>query len=702
MAANNFKIKNGANLQPTTQAASVAGDLRVDSAASNALKYYDTAERTVANLDGSQVLTNKTLTSPVLTTPTVDVATMTEQGSTPATPSAGSAKFYAKADGMYRLDSAGAETKIGAGVGGINYILNPDAETNTTGWTTYADAAAATPADGTGGSPNVTIARTTSGPLRGTGSFRLAKGAANRQGEGVAYRITLNEADKAKPITISFDYRVSSNFVPGTDSTVGDVTVYVYDVTNATLLQPTPYKIVGGSSGTHRYSANFQTSSSSIDYRIIFHVSGTTATAWDFDFDNVVVGPQVQVYGSPVTDWSAAVTPTVTGLGTGSSTPTLKWRRVGDSMHGWVQITKDASGGSGGANVGFTLPFGSIDTTKNIGVNAIVGVGDNDGASTYITTLTGSSTTALFFAIPGSSFAANKTLEGHFTIPLTGWGSNVLMSQDTDTRVVAARALTPVGTFTSGSPIAFGTVGFDTHAGYSTSTGEYTVPVAGYYSVHGWVDTTAAGRNIVVAVNGVTASIAGLTNSSAICNFSTIVRAKAGDLLSVEDSSGSQTTSVGTLCIERISGPATIAANEIVAARYLSGAGQTSNDTTTDIVQYNTKDFDTHGAVTTGASWKFTAPATGYYDVSMGLVSESTTATAVVFVDLYKNGSAHQTLSRNQKNGATSCPYQLYGTGLIYLLESEYIDIRVANSSGGTRTFLSNANANWVAIRRRN
>lgn len=62
MAANFSGFNLGINLVPGTTAASVAGDIRFDSAASNALKYYDgITERTVANLAGTQTLTNKTL-----------------------------------------------------------------------------------------------------------------------------------------------------------------------------------------------------------------------------------------------------------------------------------------------------------------------------------------------------------------------------------------------------------------------------------------------------------------------------------------------------------------------------------------------------------------------------------------------------------------------------------------------------------------
>jgi hypothetical protein len=62
----------------------------------------------------SQTLTNKTLTSP-----TINIVNLTEQSSTPSTPSSGTKRFYAKNDGrVYTLDSAGTETEVGSGGGG--------------------------------------------------------------------------------------------------------------------------------------------------------------------------------------------------------------------------------------------------------------------------------------------------------------------------------------------------------------------------------------------------------------------------------------------------------------------------------------------------------------------------------------------------------------------------------------------------------
>ncbi len=93
----------------------------------------------LTGLTDVQTLTNKTLTSPTINTPLVDVDTFTEQGSTPATPAAGKRKVYAKSDGIYHLDSAGNERRVGSGSGGglgVNIIDNKGFESGiNAGWT---------------------------------------------------------------------------------------------------------------------------------------------------------------------------------------------------------------------------------------------------------------------------------------------------------------------------------------------------------------------------------------------------------------------------------------------------------------------------------------------------------------------------------------------------------------------------------------
>ena len=100
---------------------------------------------------------------------------------------------------------------------------------------------------------------------------------------------------------MSFDYAVAS----GTYAT-SDLTVYLYDVTNSQVIQPSGYQIQAASTGLGmQQKATFQTPSNSTSYRLILHVASPSASAYTVKFDNFNVGPQVISQGTPVTDWQA-------------------------------------------------------------------------------------------------------------------------------------------------------------------------------------------------------------------------------------------------------------------------------------------------------------------------------------------------------------------------------------------------------------
>ena len=303
-------------------------------------KVYDGAAiQTFVDLDTSQILVNKTLTSPTINTPTITSPAVTgaigfNQIVTPATPAAGFNKLYYKSNkSLYTLDENGVEALVGSGGSGSgkNYILNSGFESDTSGWVAYADAAGVLPVDGTGGAPTLTITRTTSTPLRTVASGLITKDAANRQGNGVSYDFIIDEADKSKPLQISLDYQIASGtYSGGTASTDSDIECYIYDVTNAQIIQPSGFKLDGGVIGTnYTVHASFQSASNSTSYRLILHCATISASAYTVKFDNVVVGPLVTTTGAAMTDW-VAYTPT--GSWITNTTYTGKWRRVGDSM----------------------------------------------------------------------------------------------------------------------------------------------------------------------------------------------------------------------------------------------------------------------------------------------------------------------------------------------------------------------------------
>lgn len=68
--------------------------------------------------------------------------------------------------------------------------------------------------------------------------------------------------------------------------------------------------------------------------------------------------------------------------------------------------------------------------------------------------------------------------------------------------------------------------------------------------------------------------------------------------------------------------------NVTVAARYTRSTTSTFVNNTWKIVNYNELVYDTHNAVSTGSDWRFTAPLSGYYHVTAGLLLAFTTTFA--------------------------------------------------------------------------
>lgn len=551
----------------------------------------------------------------------------------------------------------------------INYITNGGAESTTQGWATYANSAANIPSTGTGGSPSSTWTSSTSSPLQANASFLWTKsGGANRQGEGVAYAFTINSADEAQVLSIQCSYTIvsgtftASNGVTaplndGTTSTNAgnsDLEFFIYDVTNSILIPVTPEVLVGSSTNSFIFKAIFQTSSNSTSYRLIIHTATTTTNNFVVKFDNFFVGPKSVSYGPPVSDWTS-YTPTVTGAGT-VTVDGASWRRVGDSLELDVRIT---AGTVTGSNLQVSLPTGySIDTTKfNDGsVNLLVGHG-TAGSTTpvYWNVLinSGSSTTVFFSHSSLSTQAANVLLGNSeafaFTakIPITGWSSNVLMSNDTDTRVVAFNASNPSSSVTGSysAVTTFGTKSFDTHGAFNASTGQYTIPVSGMYlfsaSYRMSFSSASVSMGVAIYKNGVSflaqEHITATTTLDSV-QITTLISCVAGDVITSQVfNSGSSPafTNASANCFfsgNRLSGPAAIAVVGTVAAQVVLTSNLSVS--TNNPIKFDTILSDTHGAYSSSTGL-YTVPVSGYYRVSMvGLLTSSSTGAI-----LARNGS---------------------------------------------------------------
>ena len=622
------------------------------------------------------------------------------------------------------VDNGSSLIPVGSGSGGgsLNYIENPDAETDTTGWATYADAAGTQPVDGTGGTANITWTRSTSSPLRGTASFLFTKDAANRQGQGASCDFTIDDADKAKVMQIGFDYAVAS----GTYAT-GDVAIYIVDVTNGTVIQPSAYQVENvGVNSTARLT--FQTASNSTSYRLCFHVASTSASAYSLKFDNITLGPQVVPMGSVVTGQDK-YTPTLNAT-TNVSARNGSWYRVGEFM----MLTGSAEwNGTGAASVftvalpsGYTIDLSKLNATGSY-TDIRNGVGfwgwyDSAGGQAIDDQWARAYTATSISFIRGSNnvtsdmFANGDRVFWQVQLPIVGWSSSTVVSSSANTRVVAMRAYratnqTGIGPNNSFVKLTYDTADFDTAGCFDSANSRFTVRVPGQYRIAAtaYIASTNTLNNVyglVIYKNGSLASYGEVsTNALAVTGFSrsatTDLRLVAGDYIEIYffgqgNNSASTLTMTGGIAIssfsvDLIQGPSQIAMSEIIACRYTSDAAQSIANTGFQIVNFEDKTYDTHNAVTTGAGWKFTAPAPGKYEVSV-TINYSAQTYAVgnnADVAIYKNGSVYSFGPTWDAQAAVSVQASNSYTDGIELNAGEYIDVRVANGRTAGATALA-------------
>lgn len=580
-----------------------------------------------------------------------------------------------------------------------NYIniLRGGQSVTDTGWTTYADSPGVNPVDGIGGTASITWSQNTSNPLSGDADLRLVKGATNRQGDGVSIPFTIANRHLAKVLQISFDMELIS----GTYST-GDLRVSIIQDPSGTpvLLEPVGTSLeLGIANQRMREIATFQTHVSITSYRLCIHVSSTSTSAYTVDFANFKVWEQQQSLGAVITDWQS-YTPTIQGGGTLTNV-SVRWRRVGGSVEIQGKLTLGTVSSS---EFQLSLPSGltvsPIVSTINQRVGQLNYTRPSDTYGVQFVLLASSGHSYLGhsayyqIALDGRSGSdqhtrqnTNYILETGGTIsfqaevPIAGWGSNVAMSSDTgDGRVVALYAQGSLTSSISGDGIITWTsltTNQDTHGAFNFSTGIYTAPISGYYNISGHFNTNASVNTVVRAwVNGVSKiGYLGVSPSSGLINISGGVFLNAGEQLTLRPNQAYSSVGSGSfLFINRISaGSQVIATQETVAASaYIGGGNQTTTSGT--IINFNTKWFDTHNAITTGTNWRFTAPMSGKYRFSGELMLSN----ASQRTQLFKNGSSwlfgvtRQPAGSNQ-GGNFSITLDLIG--------GDFIDLRSTTST---------------------
>jgi len=683
---------------------------------------------TLATLTGAEILTNKTLTSPAITAPRIDVVTLDGQASSPSNPSAGDYKLFVS-DTTQKLtlrDSTGAETTVGASSGGgINYLsANPDFEVGTTGYVVSKNSiAAASPDSGfVTGSTNITLTRVASTALAGTAYGLITKGAANRQGEQIYVPFSIDNAYKGQQLSINMLF----NVISGTYAS-GDLTAWIYDVTNNVFIQPSAFSLQSTGIAGPIQPMVFQSASNSTSYRLVLHVASTSALAYTVAIDNLSVGPQIVPVGAAMTD-TVSFTPAISNVpGTQSAT----WRRVGNEIlvQGKVAVTGAVTGTlnffqalpSGlaldtakmlsGSVYGTAFGFGATAQNANIyyssGLGAGIGYTDDDGSQ--------------WSAAFPFTWANGNELAYQFKVPIVGWSSNTVVSDSAASRVVSLNTggVVPTNSMTAGSfqtitMTAMSSVGNDTHGCFTPTTGQYVVKVPGTYAWQANLEITRTSGAVTNAssiriFNSTRGVASGGTPSIWITAGGELIgiggagqiEASAGDVLVFQTyhSGGtgyawSNAINASILSLNLIQGPAQIQAATRITARYTNSATAISGTPTT--VVWTNKVSDTVGGMVSG---EYTCQAPGDYDVTTALLLGGTFAlNTQIAIEIQKNG-VRWSAKQDYAGGAVTRFNASIDDCVTDCVTGDKIRIQIA-SGATTPTIVSSADHNYVTIRR--
>ncbi len=139
-----------------------------------------------------------------------------------------------------------------------------------------------------------------------------------------------------------------------------------------------------------------------------------------------------------------------------------------------------------------------------------------------------------------------------------------------------------------------------------------------------------------------------------------------------------------------------------IVGRATTQAAQSIANATTTIVNYDIVGTDTHSAITSGATWKFTAPHTAHYAIaaSLALVPSATWATGEsCLLTVFRSGVIFTYLDfRDMYGGAVAMAMRVGGMTTVPMTAGQYLDIRVNQTSGGALAMISSVLQNHVAI----
>lgn len=690
---------------------------------SGVIRYYDgSTTHEFADLDTAQTFLNKTLTSPTINTPTIDTPTINgeqvleEQASAPSTPAAGYKALYPKTDGkVYTLDSAGIEREIGGGGSGAGSGFpliegdNTNFDSTVGDWQAYQDAAAASPVDMNGGTPTVTVTRTTSSPLVGDASLLITKDAANRQGEGASLiNIAIPDGYLGQPLLVRLIGEGSVNYADG------DLVLYSYDETNAEIIGNGP--LVNQDDGALPQArtiveAIVYPKDNTASVTIGAHIATTNASAWTFKADQIEFNwvPYIQLPN--IGNWKS-YTPTTNWSGTYNA----YYRIVGDTAEFRIEHTLNAVP-SGAYQIDLPNNWTFSDAViKNSTYNyslGIASVGDNDDSQKTRTSgdalaaggqnairVRYASTNSVYLSYGNAlvaasqpiTFASGDVITTHFSAPIEELSANTTEALAINGGLLSEEKLLSADVTTN------------------TTISDFTVSnlrVGSKYIVSGqmYIDTSGGGGADTIIVelthNGGVVGVVGSNQASGEANYYAVscefvATTTSLTFVSVGINAGNSIRGNGArsesyVQVQEVPFSQTALMQRNIGFLATSDAGNAIPDNTVTDIVFEDQQFDNLGGYN-NSTGVYTAPAAGLYDVDATVVLSGLTAGTGELV-MYITDGSNNILRVVYEDAIENAFQSANGSTKLFLNEGDQIKVRIVHNNGASRNIGANSNS---------